>query len=80
MRVVQHSTNNHVASPPPGMTHEECFAMPVTLVKYSDGATGILSYWELDKEDLKKLNAGGKIRLSILGQILPPVLLEVETE
>ena len=78
MRFTQHPSNNAVLGAPPGMPHEQCSALPVTRVQYQDGSPGIMSYWRPDAAELAALASGAVIRLSVLGGVMPPVLLEVE--
>jgi len=43
-----------------------------------NGVPYIITAWEIPPEDLKKLNETGIIYLSIVGQSVPPVLLEAD--
>lgn len=78
MKSVQHPSNNNVLSPPLGVSVEECKALPCTRVRYDDGAMGWITYWEPTKSELTKLRQGKKVRLSLMGDIHPPVLIDVE--
>ena len=77
MRFTQHPTNNAVLGAPPGMSHEQCSALPVTWVKYEDGTPGILSYWRPNAAELADLASGAVVRLCVLGGSMPPVMLGV---
>ncbi len=41
-------------------------------------ANGMTSLWEPTPAELKMLNAGGSIQLTILGTVHPPVLMAVQ--
>jgi len=45
MNRTQHPSNNDVIGAPPGMSNDECFALPITRLQYSDGAPAVASYW-----------------------------------
>ena len=77
MRFVQHPSNNAVLGAPPGMSHEQCSALPITRVLYSDGTAGVWSYWRPTEEERTQLANGGLVRLCVLGGGMPPVSLEV---
>ena len=51
--------------------------LPGTVAHDENGVPYIISAWEIEPEDLKKLNETGIIYLSVVGQTIPPVLLEV---
>lgn len=77
MHKMQHPKNNAVLGAPPGVPFGQVEALPVTRVQYSDGTTGILSYWRPTPQELALLNRGAGVRLSVLGTIHPPVSLGV---
>lgn len=81
MRFTQHPSNNLVLGAPPQWPHgkAECGALPVTQRETAAGQA-MVSYWEPSADDLRKLAAGGKIRLWIFGPMHPPVSLDVEGE
>ena len=73
----QHPTNNDVLRAPAGMTPDECTALAITRVVYSDGQRGILSYWRPSAHELELLNKGHPVRLCVMGSGHPPVSLGV---
>ena len=38
----------------------------------------IVSHWQPGPEELETLNAGGFVRLSVLGEFHPPICIDVE--
>jgi hypothetical protein len=44
------------------------------------GMPVILSYWKPTPKELAELNAGGHVRLIIVGEAMPPVALAVVDE
>lgn len=79
MRFVQHPSNNRVLGAPKGWDQDknECGALPITDMKV-EGEPVMVSYWQPDADDLRKLAAGGKIMLYVWGQVHPPVAVDVE--
>ncbi|MDR7331732.1 hypothetical protein [Roseateles asaccharophilus] len=82
MNHVAHPTNNATLAPPPGMTPDQCDALPITRILYDqvDGSTipACVSFWQPSAEQLALLNAGRPVWLSALGLSHPPVMLGVE--
>lgn len=75
----QHPSNNAVLGAPPGMPFEECNALPITRVVWQDtGGHGVVSYWMPTPDELRRLNAGQAVRLTVLGQTHPPLALGVD--
>lgn len=74
----QHPTNNDVLGAPPGMSHDECHALPITRIQYSDGTPAMASYWRPTPAELALLQAGQPVRLTVLGTSHPPVMLGVD--
>ncbi|HXS30679.1 MAG TPA: hypothetical protein VN755_07585 [Steroidobacteraceae bacterium] len=77
MRFTQHPSNNFVLAAPPGVPIEECGALPVTRLKYSNGVNSFLSFWQPTAEQLALLNAGHPVVLEVQGTLHPPVLVAV---
>ena len=77
MRPTQHRSNNAVIGAPADTTQEElpCSALAVTRVTYEGGIPAIQSYWVPTAEELKILNNGGAVELSVIGYTMPPVAL-----
>lgn len=78
MNKVQHPKCNSVLGAPPGMTPEECTALPVFRAQYEDGTPVTFSYWQPSAEELALINSGHPVRLGILGRTHAPVLLGVD--
>lgn len=78
MRHVQHPSNNTVFGAPPGVDHDECTSLPATRVTYDNGQKAILSYWLPSTEEKIAILAGKPIVLSLWGQTMVPVSLQVE--
>lgn len=53
-------------------------SLPVKREVRSDGSIQMTSSWELTPNELRLLAAGGSVRLTILGDVHPPVLLTVQ--
>ena len=79
MNRVQHSSNNAVLGAPPGWDQGElpCNALPITHTHVGD-LPAVLSYWRPDAEELAALNAGGAVRLWVVGATMLPAMLDVE--
>ena len=79
MQKIQHRSNNGVLGAPAGWDQGElpCNALPVTRTHVGD-LPAVVSYWRPDADELAALNAGGAIRLWVVGATMPPVMLDVE--
>lgn len=84
MDKVQHPSNNGVLGAPPGMTIEQCTALPITRIAYTNQddpsappLPGVRSYWKPSQEEITKLQAGGYVCLEVLGVTMPPTILTV---
>ncbi len=73
---------NHVFGKPTDMTDAECHALHVRVehVQYA-GGTGqqFVSAWLPTPDELKRLNEGAAVHLTIVGNGHPPVSLSVGT-
>jgi hypothetical protein len=84
MRPIQHESNNDVLLPPLGATREQCQALPITRVLYSNPDSsarpihGVISYWTPSPEQLALLNQGKPVYLSCMGSTHPPVAIGVD--
>ena len=74
----QHPTNNDVLGAPPGVPLEECNALPITRIQYSDGTLAVASYWTPTADELALLNQGRAVRLTVLGTTHAPLMLGVD--
>lgn len=79
MQKIQHPSNNGVLGAPAGWDQGElpCNALPITRTHVGD-LPAVLSYWRPDADELAALNAGGAVRLWVVGATMPPVILDVE--
>lgn len=79
MNKIQHSSNNGVLGAPAGWDQAElpCNALPITRTHVGD-LPAVVSYWRPDAVELAALNAGGAVRLWVVGATMPPVMLDVE--
>jgi hypothetical protein len=71
---------NHRLGKPSDMTDAEChpLAVRVERVQYADGETlEFTSAWYPTPDELKRLNEGAAVYLTIVGQGHPPVRLSV---
>jgi hypothetical protein len=78
MNKTQHPSNNAVLGAPPGMSREECGALPITRIEYSDGTQAVASFWTPSEAELQLLNSGKPVRLVVLGKTHPPLSLGVD--
>ena len=63
---------------PPGVPLDECNALPITRIQYSDGTPAVASYWHPTPAELALLNQGRAVRLTVLGRTHPPLMLGVD--
>lgn len=79
MNKIQHPSNTDVLGAPAGWDQGElpCNSLPVTRTHIGD-LPAVLSYWRPDADELAALNAGGAIRLWVVGATMPPVMLDVD--
>lgn len=78
MKRHQHPSNNHVLGAPPGMSAEECNALPVTVVQFEDGTPAVVSYWMPSAEERDLIMQLKPVRLTVLGTTHAPLLLGVD--
>lgn len=74
----QHPSNNAVLGAPPGFSHEDCMALPITRFRYEDGSHGVASYWLPTAQELALLCAGRPVRLMVTAVTHPPLYLGVD--
>ena len=77
MQRTQHPSNNSVLGAPPNTTIEQCSALPITRIEYGDGTQAVASYWRPSAEELKLLQQGALVCLTILGTTHAPLKIEV---
>lgn len=79
MQPIQHPTNNDVLAAPPGVSADECRALYITRLLYQPSNTpAVVSYWQPSAEQLRLLNAGKPVWLSIIGYTHPPLAIGVD--
>lgn len=75
----QHPSNNRVLGAPRGWNQSgslECGALAITDSMIGDQPC-IISYFKPDERELKLLNEGAFVMLTIVGRGMPPVCLDV---
>lgn len=79
MRPTQHTSNNQVLGAPAHWEQDPtpCSALAITR-GVEDGLPVVASFWRPSAEELAQLQAGALVRLSIVGNAMPPVRLDVE--
>lgn len=78
MNPVQHPSNNDVLGAPPGVSIEECRALPITRVQYDNGLPAVWSYWQPTDAERLAIANGAPVRLSIYGLTHPPLHVGVD--
>jgi hypothetical protein len=67
--------SNGVLSRPPDMTDDEC--APLSILRASIGPyPAVISCWKLTAEELAEINRTGRVWLVVLGETMPPVMVE----
>ena len=77
MNHVKHPQTNFVFTAPPGMQDCDDLNVVRATVQNEPDTKLIMSYWKPTAEELAELNFGGHVRLTIVGQGMPPVALSV---
>ena len=82
MQKTQHPSNTRVLGAPKGWDNSPTSALPCGALAITDstieGYAAIDSYWKPTPIELIHLQAGASIKLTILSQTMPPVMLQVE--
>lgn len=78
MRGVQHPSSNKVLVAPPGVPHEQCVSLPITNVVYDGNIPAVWSFWRPSPEELKALNEGKCVRVSVIGETQPMMSVGVD--
>jgi hypothetical protein len=78
LRYTQHPSNNDVLGAPPGVTAEDCRALPITRVMFTNGIPAVWSYWRPSPAEREAIAAGGLVQLSIWGRTHSPVHVSVD--
>ncbi len=60
-----------------GEDQEEYRQLPIR-DEYVDGVPAMTSAWELTPRDILTLKAGGKLYITIMGSVHPPMMVKVE--
>lgn len=77
MRPIQHPQCNDVLAAPPGVSIDDCRALPIARTVL-DGVHVIMSFWQPDAEQLAALAKGAPVVLVIpAGAPHPPIRVEV---
>lgn len=79
MNFVPHATTNDLLRAPTGVPSEECGDLPITRIRFNDaGGVAVASYWMPDADELRRLNEGQPVRLTVLGRTHPPLAVAVD--
>jgi hypothetical protein len=80
MRPTQHPSNNWVLPGTPAgwdREHAPIRALPITRAKLQSGLDAVVTFWQPSPDELKRLAAGQKVALWVMGSVMPPVQIEV---
>jgi len=80
MRPIDFPESNIVFGKPNSMTDEQCFSISAYKGTNADGIPVINTVWMPSFEDIKAINEGRPIILSICGEGMPPVSLFTNNE
>lgn len=78
MNFAQHKSNNAVLGAPPGVSIEQCRALPITRVVFADGDHACVSFWLPTVQELQLLAQGQPLRLCVMGTTHPPLSVGVD--
>ena len=78
MERTQHPTNNAVLGAPPGISIDNCGALPITRVLFTNGDQACVSFWRPSASELRLLNAGHSVRLCVMGTTHAPLSIGVD--
>lgn len=73
MKPTKRKTTNTIFKRP------DCFDLPGTRYKYSDGTPAIETCWELSEEEIEKVIKTKKIYIQQEGETLPPMAVSVNS-
>jgi hypothetical protein len=77
MDFIQDIRCNDVLGAPPGVSIEQCRALPIRRAQLEDGIPVVQSFWRPTPQELKMLNSGAPVVLSIFGHTHAPVTMQV---
>lgn len=83
MKFIQHSLCTDILKAPPGIKEEECAALPIRRGEeqvasfWGESVPIVQSFWLPEPEELKALNEGHPVMMTIWGRTHPPLRLEV---
>lgn len=84
MRFIQHTSCNSALGAPPGVKIDDCRALPIRRglepVGEGESVDIVQSFWRPEPEELKALNEGHPIMLTIWGRTHAPLRVEVAAE
>ena len=70
--------SNDVLDKPPNMSREECDPLNILRAATPSGHPVLISCWKLTRQELEEINRTGRIWLTIYGDMMPPVALDVK--
>lgn len=80
MNHIKHPLTNFTFNAPPGMNNCDDLAVVRGTMDNPEQTPVIMSYWKPTPEEIAELNAGGYVRLTIVGTGMPPVALATVDE
>lgn len=63
---------------PSNMTYEQCDPICVKHIVFQDGFPGVITCWKLTKEEVDELISTGRLWITIMGNVIPPISPTVE--
>ncbi len=78
MLPVEFPQKNFTFQKPTTMTDEQCSSLDVFKGNDDNGQSVIISKWMPNKEDIEAINRGEGVWLWIVGEGMPPVILDTE--
>jgi hypothetical protein len=69
--------SNAVLGKPPDMGHDECTCLSVLRTETESGTPVVVSCWKLTHEELEEVCRTGRVWLTVVGETMPPVAVDV---
>lgn len=70
--------SNDLLDKPPSMTRDECEPVSILRATTPKGHPVLISCWKLTRQELDEINKTGRLWLTIYGDTMPPVALDVK--
>lgn len=83
MKCVSFPEQNGELTKPVGTTDEQCGTLPcwrgpILIDEFANTTPGIISAWQPDESDIRRVNAGGPLYLALWGETMPPASIFTE--